>query len=109
MKYLYSIAFITFTISCLDSKDVLTEEEFKALPDVSTSSLISTDACVPKEEIWICYNPSSQFHNQECHEECYTPSDNSKFCWHLDVQSCKDKIMIYEWQIEHCPKLVSCD
>ncbi len=47
-----------------------------------------------REEVWVCYNPGTEMHNQECIEEtypdgCYVKGDNSVFCWLLMKPECE--------------------
>ncbi len=47
-----------------------------------------------REEVWVCYNPGTDMHNQECIEEtypegCYVKGDNSVFCWLLMKPDCE--------------------
>ncbi len=47
-----------------------------------------------KEEVWVCYNPGTEMHNQECIEEtypegCYIKGDSSVFCWLLMKPDCE--------------------
>ena len=47
-----------------------------------------------REEVWVCYNPGTEMHNQECIEEtypegCYVKGDSSVFCWLLMKPDCE--------------------
>ncbi len=41
-------------------------------------------------QFWICKNEDSEYHNSLCHDECYDPGDPHKFCWLLDIKTCKE-------------------
>ena len=47
-----------------------------------------------REEVWVCYNPGTEMHNQECVEEiypagCYVEGTSSVFCWLLMKPDCE--------------------
>ena len=50
-----------------------------------------------KNEVWICHNPESKLHLEECTEECLTAGDQSRYCWLLHVDDCIEPLT-YEWQ-----------
>ena len=55
-------------------------------------------------ELWVCYNPESEYHGSECSDECYyagfRKSENS-FCWLLQRTECVGPFE-YAWQRENC-------
>jgi hypothetical protein len=44
---------------------------------------------------WICHNPESKFHGEECvgeaEEGCLSPGDTAKFCWILTSDDCENE------------------
>ena len=41
-------------------------------------------------QVWICKNEESEHHNLLCHDDCYEPGDPFKFCWFLEIQTCRE-------------------
>ena len=78
------------------------------------------DAETEKSEVWVCPNPESAAHGQECkretdlirgeYETCHWILDGSRggkgrhvkdsFCWLLERNDCK--VIEFEWQEENC-------
>lgn len=58
----------------------------------------------PKDEVWVCHNPKTEYHGSLCTEECYWADyqrESSSFCWLLKSEDC-DLPHIYEWQENNC-------
>lgn len=56
-------------------------------------NLNSSSALEEENLIWVCYNPASHRHGQECKEdlekeECLVPGDQGKFCWSMKMNEC---------------------
>lgn len=106
MKCLYIALLFILLSSCLDSSGFMTEEEFIESP---VSRFKDNDACLPKQEMWICHNLESPNHDNECTEECYSAGENSKFCWYFNESNCLDDKEQPGWKQKYCPKLNTCD
>ena len=73
-----------------------------------------------KEEVWICYNPDSEYHGQLCgelynqvqgyYERCFWDTESSptgtpiqnydSFCWRLPREDCEQ--IELQWQKDNC-------
>lgn len=56
------------------------------------------------QEIWICHNLSSAYHDTLCSEKCFEQeitSRHSAYCWLLKRRECQPP-REYEWQQKHC-------
>jgi len=106
MKCFYLVFFFVLLSSCIDSNNFATREEFSELD----GSIDSGDVmCVPKQEMWICHNPESLLHGEECTDQCYVIGESTKFCWYFHRSSCINKETLQDWQGKYCPKLNDCD
>jgi hypothetical protein len=106
MKCFYLVLFFALLSSCIDSNNFVTREEFNKLDG---SLDLDGEVCVPKQEMWICHNPRSSFHDKECTDQCYVTGENTRFCWYFHRSNCINKEALQDWQRKYCPKLNNCD
>ena len=62
-----------------------------------------------KENVWVCHNPSSEYHGTgSCDEECFYVGQQKvegSYCWLLTRSDCDpvtDAGLVYEWQVNNC-------
>lgn len=84
---LVSLIIIFFVISCADTL-------------TTASSYYNIEH--RRDEIWICHNVDSEFHQERCSEECYDPGNQSAFCWLLEKEQCYQPDPYY---IKFCDKM----
>lgn len=79
--------FLSFLASCGDT----TAKTPIYTPEKQAEDGVNEQKISREESVWICYNPSSEFHGKICSEsaeECLVPGDRGKFCWILDPEEC---------------------
>ena len=99
MKYLrinVSFLFILLMLACENPNQFVDDD--KTLP--------------PREAVWICHHPDTEFHDRECVEEiyprgCYSDNGTNAYCWllskgHCDIFTGDSRL---EWQKKYCPLL----
>lgn len=66
------------------------------------------DTAEPQEnkpsELWVCYNPMSEYHGSVCTDECYYTGfmkDRAAFCWLMGRTEC-ERPLEFAWQEENC-------
>ncbi len=97
MKKLMFSALLIMLFGCADT--------VATAPDAS--QLRTRDASIPwpdASSVWVCHNPTSEYHGSVCNEECYWVGFQrvpSAFCWLLEESDCTGNLE-YDWQRNNC-------
>ena len=106
MLRLIPIILISLSLSCdseISAPDPVSEDLHTQTQENEAAGSSTTEISTQytRDEVWVCYNPGTEMHNQECVEEtypegCYVKGEQSVFCWLLLKPDCERSDQQYQ-------------